>query len=288
MLFVTLAAALVGVASHILYFHHGEHHLWATTYIQTFVASFVASVVALTKLYEFSTSAALSATFAVAASYLIGTWTSLIVYRVWLSPLNEFPGPWQAKISGLWIMSKLGKKDGYLQFEALHKKYGKYVRTGADVLSISDPDLHEAAYAPNTHFRKSEWYDNSKPFDSMHTTRDRALHDRRRRLWAPAFSDKALREYEPKVRMFNDKLLERVREHGSGPINMSKWFNLYSFDVMGRLAFGKDYGMLDSGERHWALDLLAEGMEAAPARLPSWAFRMLIAIPFAAGTYTDG
>ena len=274
---------MVGVASHALYFNRGEHHLWATTYIQLFVASFVASVVALTKLYNFSVSAAFLSTLAVSSSYLIGTWTSLIIYRAYFSPLNKFPGPWQAKISGLWIMSKLSAKDGYLQFEALHEKYGKYVRIGADVLSITDADLHDAAFAPNTKFRKSEWYDNSKPFDSMHTTRDKALHDRRRRMWAPAFSDKALREYEPKVKMFNDKLIERVREHGSGPMNMSKWFNLYSFDVMGRLAFGKDYGMLDSGERHWALDLLSEGMEAAPARLPSWAFRILVSIPFAAG-----
>jgi cytochrome P450 len=126
---------------------------------------------------------------------------------------------------------------------------------------------------------KAEWYDGSKPFDSMHTTRDRALHDRRRRTWAPGFSDKALREYEQKVQLFNDKLLHRVREHLGGTINMTKWFNLYSFDVMGTLSFGKDYGMLDSGERHWALDLLVEGMSASPPKPPVWFFRSLLAIP---------
>lgn len=176
-------------------------------------------------------------------------------------------------------MSKLLNKDAYLQFEALHKEYGKYVRLGPNALSITDADVLETAFSHDTQFRKAEWYDNAKPFDSLHTTRDKALHDRRRRLWAPAFSDKALREYEPKVKSFNDKLVGRVRDHLNEPIEMSKWFNLYAFDVMGRLAFGKDYGMLDSGQLHWALDLLSKGMEAAPSRLPVWMFRMVLAIP---------
>jgi hypothetical protein len=61
----------------------------------------------------------------------------------------------------------------------------------------------------------------------MHTTRDRPLHDRRRRVWAPAFSDKALREYEPKIKYFNNKLVERIRQFGGGPVNVSKWVCLY-------------------------------------------------------------
>ena len=282
MILLSAAAAIIGVASHVLYFNRGEHHMWAPTYIQLFTASVIGSIVILTKLCDFTVPAACIATFNIAASYLFGAYTSLLIYRVWLSPLNKFPGPWQAKISAIWLTSQLVKMDCYVTFEDLHKKYGKYVRIGPNDLSITDAELHEAAFGPNTKFRKSQWYDNSRPFDSMHTTRDKALHDRRRRFWAPAFSDKALREYEPKVKIFNDKLVERIKEHGTGPINFSKWINLYSFDVMGRLAFGKDYGMLDSGERHWALDLLVEGMEATPPRLPTWCFRVLIGIPFAA------
>jgi tryprostatin B 6-hydroxylase len=282
MILLSAVAAVLGVASHVLYFNRGEHHLWSPTYLQLFTASVIGSVVALTKYSEFPLSTAVSITSTVAASYLFGVYTSLIIYRVWLSPLNKFPGPWQAKIAGVWLTSQMLKHDGYLKFAALHKKYGKYVRIGPNDLSITDADVHEAAFGHNTKFRKAFWYDNAKPFDSMHTTRDKAVHDRRRRIWAPAFSDKALRDYEPKVKIFNDKLVERIKEHGTGPINASKWFNLYAFDVMGRLAFGRDYGMLDSGERHWALDLLVEGMEAAPSRLPVWFFRILVNIPFAA------
>jgi hypothetical protein len=34
------------------------------------------------------------------------------------------------------------------------------------------------------------------------------------------------------------------------PVDMAQWFNLWSFDVMGDLAFGKSFGMLDSAETH--------------------------------------
>jgi hypothetical protein len=34
------------------------------------------------------------------------------------------------------------------------------------------------------------------------------------------------------------------------PMNMAKWFNFYSFDATGDLAFGKSYKMLKSGVEH--------------------------------------
>jgi cytochrome P450 len=54
---------------------------------------------------------------------------------------------------------------------------------------------------------------------------------------------------------------------------------------MALLAFGKDYGMLERGEKHWALDLLAEGMQPLAFFLPAWMFRLLTKIPFAAAGY---
>jgi cytochrome P450 len=60
---------------------------------------------------------------------------------------------------------------------------------------------------------------------------------------------------------------------------MATWFNLYSFDVMGDLAFGKSYNMLESGEKHWSLKLLGEGMDPLGFNFPIWFFRLLTAIP---------
>lgn len=241
MLAICGAAAAAGVASHILYFNKGEHHMYGVAYIQTFFGSCLAAVTALVQLRDYAISTAIFTTSLVALSYLAALYTSLVIYRLFLSPWTAFPGPWQASISGFWLFTWLRQEDAYYKFQALHAKYGKYVRIGPDTLSISDADVHEAAFGPGTKFRKASWYDGPKPFDSMHTTRDKAMHDRRRRVWAPAFSDKALREYEPKVRAHNHELLGQIRKRENQPVDVSMWFNLYSFDVMGQLAFGKDY-----------------------------------------------
>ena len=68
-------------------------------------------------------------------------------------------------------------------------------------------------------------------------------------------------------------------------MDMSKWFNLYSFDVMGDLGFGKSFHMLESGELHWSIKLLNEGMDPMGLCLPPWVFRVLTAIPGAAAGY---
>jgi len=252
----------------------------ALLYLNTFLLCCATSIVALNKLYGLSVADALFSTSTVAAAFLTGVYGSLLVYRIFFNPLNRFPGPWQAKLSSLYMSTQLGNSDEYYKLHAMHQKYGRIVRIGSHDLSITEPDAMELAYGTQSKVTKSSWYDTDSPLCSMHTTRSKALHDKRRRVWAPAFSDKALRDYETKINVFNDKVMQRVAEFSGGPINVTKWFNLYSFDVMGRLAFGKDYGMLDSGEKHMALQLLSDGMQPLAYLLPIWLGRMLTAIPF--------
>jgi hypothetical protein len=45
-----------------------------------------------------------------------------------------------------------------------------------------------------------------------------------------------------------------------GQANHQK-FNFFGYDVMGDLAFGKSFAMLDSGDEHYAVKLLNEGMQ---------------------------
>jgi len=48
---------------------------------------------------------------------------------------------------------------------------------------------------------------------------------------------------------------------------------------MGDLGFGRNFNMLASGEEHWAIQLLNEGMDPVGFTFPIWFFRTLIAIP---------
>lgn len=64
-----------------------------------------------------------------------------------------------------------------------------------------------------------------------------------------------------------------------------KYFNYFGYDVMGDLAFGNDFGMLSSGEEHFAVNLLNEGMQPMAMLFPTWFFRTLTAIPQLAAGY---
>ncbi len=113
----------------------------------------------------------------------------------------------------------------------------------------------------------------------MHTSRHQAIHDQRRRIWSPAFSDKALRGYEDRVKQYQDQLMDCIDSFDEASINITKWFNLFSFDVMADLAFGSSFDMLRNSEDHWAIKLLKRGMIPLGWTLPTWLFRVLIAIP---------
>jgi hypothetical protein len=55
---------------------------------------------------------------------------------------------------------------------------------------------------------------------------------------------------------------------------------------MGDLAFGAPFDMLKSGEKHWALDLLDEGMMPLGVLTPiPWVIPILSRIPGAAAGY---
>jgi cytochrome P450 family 628 len=89
-----------------------------------------------------------------------------------------------------------------------------------------------------------------------------------------------LREYEPRVEEYTQNLIQQLQRFSGEPVDASKWFNYYSFDVMGDLTFGKSFKMLDNGEKHWAIKLLNNGQRGIGVFGPvPWLFVILSQIP---------
>lgn len=217
--------------------------------------------------------------------YLTGLYGSLIICRIFFSPLKQFPGPFWAKISSLSLSVQSRKGNSHRKLLALHQKYGDFVRVGPSDVSTIHPKATSAIYGRGSRCVKAEWYDLTLPMVSMQTTRDRPEHDHRRRIWGPAFNDTMLRGYEDRIAIYQDQLIKHISDLGGKPVNVSELFNLYSFDVMGDLAFGTSFNMLRNSEQHWAVKLLHKGMEPLGLMLPPWCFRLLLAIPGAAGDW---
>jgi len=63
-------------------------------------------------------------------------------------------------------------------------------------------------------------------------------------------------------------------------MNASLWFNYFSFDMMGDMAFGKSFDMLRTGETHDMIELLQEGMKPLGVLTPiPWILIVLRDIP---------
>ena len=277
-LFGYLAAAAAGALSHVCYFNRGEHHLYGVIYVQVFSAAYIAAVAILYQQGQ-TLSNALAQVTPSTLLYLAGLYTNLVIYRLFLHPLNKFPGPFGARLSKLWLSAQLKDGNAFRKVQQLHERYGEFVRVGPSNISITHPKAVNAIFGQGSTCIKGEYYDLSLPLISLHLLRDKALHDQRRRIWSPAFSEKAIRGYEERLKTYRNKLIDQLETFNGQPVNVTKWFNLYTFDTMGDLAFGSSFKMLETSEEHWAVKLLHEGMMPVQWAFPPWFFRMMASIP---------
>ncbi|KAL2832090.1 cytochrome P450 [Aspergillus cavernicola] len=273
------STALAGVFSHVAYFQKGEHHLHGWLYIKLLFTVITAVTAILVYSQEVVWTAALSTVSKLAGTYLLGLYGSLLVYRIFLHPLRKFPSSFGARVSSIWISTQLKNNNLHMKLLELHQKQGLFVRIGSSDLSVMHPKAVEEVYGPRSRCTKGISYDISWPTMSLQLMRDPEQHHARRRVWSGAFSDKLLRGYEQRIREYRKELVERFTEMRDQPIEIRKWFNLYSFDVMGDLSFGQGFGSLERGEEHWVIRLMTATQDSVGLYLPAWVFVLVIAIP---------
>lgn len=60
--------------------------------------------------------------------------------------LREIPGPFLAKFSNLWRLIETWKGHYERTVQDLHRRHGNIVRTGPNIVSLTDPDAIESIY----------------------------------------------------------------------------------------------------------------------------------------------
>jgi cytochrome P450 family 628 len=244
-------SALLGVIAHQLYFRRGEH-TWLAPYYALILLLAPLTLYLIHRL-GFKDEASQSLVYAstIYTSFLTGLFSSLAIYRLYFHPLRRYPGPPGARLSQLWFVWQMKEKvDSAWFLQRLHQQYGEYVRIGPNMLSISDPDMINSIHGPGAKFEKGEWYDQS-PYPNLQQLRDKAVHDRRRRLrYDPAFTAKALRDYEPRVLRHATTLTQQFRVRAGQDVNATQWSAFYFWDIMGDLSFGTSFKSLETGKAH--------------------------------------
>lgn len=279
---VLIASLVAGVTSHLAFFRIGEHHLYSSRYVLTAITAFAISSIVQFYLFQLSSRDAVLRSLVIATSYFGGLYSSLLIYRILFHPLRKFSGPLGCKVSSAWFATYVSRQDAFRQFLKLHNKYGPYVRIGSNDLSIAHPKAVQAIYGSSSKCRKADWYDITYPMVSLQSTRDDSIHSRRRRVWSTAFGNRNLQDYDLRINRYRALLVKAIEDSDGRPLDVTELFKLFSFDVMGDLAFGRSFEMLETSKEHDAIKLLNSGLFAIGFKLPMWFFRLAISIPGAA------
>jgi hypothetical protein len=273
----------LGVLLHVAYFIHGEHHVHGILYLRM-LASFLAIVTLV--LWRFGNQALASSfvtALAIEGQFILGLFSSIVTYRVLpMHRLHRYPGPLTWRISKLAHAWSNRDFENFQNLHASHEKYGDYVRTGPSELSIIDPDAILAVLGSSSKCTRAAWYGMAHPIRAIFHTRSKVEHEKRRQVWAPGLSTKALRAYQPRMESNIASLVQQIDRYSAecGTVNVSRWFNYLSFDVMGDVGFGKNFGMLDKGEKVEVLKKLEDGQKGLGIfGVVPWLFMILTKIP---------
>ncbi|KAF4628575.1 hypothetical protein G7Y89_g9578 [Cudoniella acicularis] len=178
------------------------------------------------------------------------------IYRLFFSPLSKIPGPRITNITGLieanalknqhrtkWVSSLFVQNPGAVA-----------VRTGPAAVSFNHPDAVKAIYGHGKggeEFGKSSWYDSfSTTGESLFSSRSKKRHAAKRRMVSHGFSTQALTLFEPYVDLTLSKFLHKMDESAQSgePFDIYFWFELFTMDLMGELALGDNFGVIEAGK----------------------------------------
>ncbi|BGP55667.1 hypothetical protein JCM8202_003843 [Rhodotorula sphaerocarpa] len=196
----------------------------------------------------------------------------LIPFLTTHSSLRKYSGPAAAKFTRLWLALQTRRGHRSEKVDEEHEKHGKFVRIGPNEVSINDPKALPIVYAHGSGSIKGDFYDSfvnvlsfspASKVRGLFNTRDRTEHTRKRKIVSHTFAPKSVREFEPYIAGTVRGLLRKWDEicakaaaspqaynsdqtlKGWAIVESLDWFNALAFDIIGDLAFGAPFGMIE-------------------------------------------
>ncbi|KAF7535376.1 hypothetical protein G7054_g5423 [Neopestalotiopsis clavispora] len=210
---------------------------------------------------------------------------SIAVYRRYLSPLSDIPGPFWASITRLWQVVHIFRGDQNLQSIALHDKYGHFVRIAPNEISVSHPNGPRSLLL--TPQRKADWYRVFTVPDYRFETPMSALDPKEkieRSKWlAPGFSLSNILRSEEYMNKNISLLLEWMDKYAESgePMHLDKYLTYAAFDNAGEVIFSQSFGYIKEGKdiRGSIANNLVLNPFVAAAGFFIWAYVLLVANP---------
>ncbi|KAI2615409.1 isotrichodermin C-15 hydroxylase [Hypoxylon sp. NC1633] len=207
-----------------------------------------------------------------------------MVFNVFLHPLRKYPGDRWGVASRLPYLWAKFHGTATHRSKRLHDKYGDVVRIAPDTLSYSTSQAWSDIYGP----KQSKMRGNI-PKDPLFLTgtpeslvgADEENHRRIRRFAAPGFSERSVALQYDLLERYTALFISRLRDESTrhGEVDFVYWINALTTDIIGELAFGENFGGLESGEVHPWLRAIFKFMKLAflaieLKRFPRWVGRL--------------
>ncbi|KAE8153054.1 cytochrome P450 [Aspergillus avenaceus] len=179
---------------------------------------------------------------------------------IYFHPLRHIPGP------KLWIAFpivrnyKIIKGELDIEIRRYHGIYGEVVRLGPNDVSFITAQAWKDIYGHANRLPKATLGFSKTP-DILRS--DDADHARFRKALSHGFSARGMQAMEPSIVSYVDTLIERLKGFAEAqvPVDMVKWYNLATFDIIGDLAFGESFGGLRSSEYHYYVSMLFDSVK---------------------------
>ncbi len=194
--------------------------------------------------------------------------------NLYFHPLSSYPGPLLSRASILPHTLRLWSGTGPAQIHALHERYGPVVRIGPNHLSYTDvrgwrdiygqhrqqdQDHHGGARNENAKarlFYENQTLERGVEPDTM-LTAGWDEHARVRRALAGGFSEAGVRGQESVIAGYVDLLVRQLSNRGGkDKVDLVRWYNWTTFDVVGDLVFAESFECLERGRGHPFVDMV--------------------------------
>lgn len=150
--------------------------------------------------------------------------------------LRNIPGPELAKWTNLWRFFNVLRGDTHLDLLNLHRKHGKMVRIGPNVVSVSEPTVIPMIYDTKGTFHKTAFYPpesitwEKRVQPNIFSVTDETVHTEMKRKVAFAYTPESLLKMEGQIddcgRLLMAKL-DEVAKSGRA-FDLGEWLHYYS------------------------------------------------------------
>ncbi|KAL9048680.1 MAG: hypothetical protein Q9206_005907 [Seirophora lacunosa] len=169
----------------------------------------------------------------------VAKWT----YRLYFHPLAKVPGPFLAKGTSLWQLVHCYLGDECTAVSELHRRYGKVVRIGPNMIDISDGAALESIYVAKGGFSKPSWYHNAYTdgFATIFSSTNLAHRATKAKVVAPLFSNLAIHRDQETLYQSIDRFVQamkRSKEISNGlPVDLQGPTRALGLDVLSTYLF---------------------------------------------------